>query len=543
MGARKDTVAYRASKFMQRHKLGVAAATLVALALIAGSITTAWQAHQARVEKVKAEQRFNQVRKLAHSVLFDYHDAIAALPGSTLIRQKLVNDALEYLDNLSREATNDASLLRELADAYEKVAAVQGGVAMSGRGTLLSASNLGDTPGALESLHKAQVIREKAFALQPNNNEVRQELSYCYAAIGFLYVLNGPPEKAVEYLRKGMPMMEELLAADPTNEDLQYKLWNLYMGLAKALGNPAVPNLGDTRGAMEYMNKAQSVGERFASIHPTNLLSQQVLGSLANAFGQMFLGAGKLQEALDSFKKALAVDRTLVKADPTNMFHQRDLAVNLANVGRTMLEMNDKSGALENFKEALAIYESMVAADPNDAAILRYAGVGYRSVAATLGTSERASALKNLQKALQIFAALNAKDPNNADLRRQWALTYLYLSRFQAEIKELNDAISSALEGIKIEERLVADSPANASARNTLAQLDAQLGKTYAALASAVPESGTPAKEQWRAAKEAYQKSLVIYHEMKSNGMLTGADASKPDEIAREIAQCDAALR
>lgn len=117
-------------------------------------------------------------------------------------------------------------------------------------------------------------------------------------------------------------------------------------------------------------------------------------------------------------------------------------------------------------------------------------------------------------------------------------MVHLYFSRFQAATNQLNEANASALEGIKIEEKLVADSPANARARNTLAQLNAQLGKTYAALAAA----NSNFKEQWRAAKEAYQKSLVIYQEMKSNGMLSGADASKPDEIAREIVKCDSAL-
>lgn len=50
-------------------------------------------------------------------------------------------------------------------------------------------------------------------------------------------------------------------------------------------------------------------------------------------------------------------------------------------------------------------------------------------------------------------------------------------------------------------------------------------------------------KENWRAARDWYQKSLGIYKEMKSKGTLGGADAGKPDEVAREIANCDAALR
>jgi hypothetical protein len=45
-----------------------------------------------------------------------------------------------------------------------------------------------------------------------------------------------------------------------------------------------------------------------------------------------------------------------------------------------------------------------------------------------------------------------------------------------------------------------------------------------------------------REARAWYQKSLDIYQDMKSRGTLSGADTSKPDEIAKEIAKCDAAL-
>ena len=55
-------------------------------------------------------------------------------------------------------------------------------------------------------------------------------------------------------------------------------------------------------------------------------------------------------------------------------------------------------------------------------------------------------------------------------------------------------------------------------------------------------DDGAVQAEEWRAAKAAYERSLGIYQEMKSKGTLSAADASKPDEIASEIARCNAAL-
>lgn len=535
--ARRATFSYRASKFIQRNKFGVAAAAIILLTLVGGILATAWEARKARAESAKAQQRFSEVRKVAHSVLFDYHDEIAALPGSTKVRERLVKDALEYLDTLAKDAGNDTSLLRELAGAYEKVAAVQGGIAMSGRGTILSASNLGDTKGAIESLNSAQVLRERLFAMEPNNKDVQQELAYCYAAIGFLHVFNGPPEKAVDYLRRGLPIMEGLSAADSNNEDLQYKLANVYIGLAKSLGIPPYPNLGDSKAAIEYLNKFQSVVERLASHDPTNPAYQSMLAAGQNAFGLLFESEGREPEALVSYKKSVAIEEEIVKRDPGNTFYRRELATNLKNVATAMSATDDKAGAIDYRKRSLAMYETMAAADPNDAVILRDEAVSYSLVGVELGTSDRAGALKNFRKALQIFGELVAKDPKNEEFPNRWANTYLSLSRFYTQAADLQGAVDSALQGVKIDEALVTASPANATVRKTLAQLYRQLGDSHAALGA----EGN--KQQWSAAKDAYQKALDIYQDMKNKGTLSGADAGKPDDVSGEIAKCDAALK
>ena len=40
-----------------------------------------------------------------------------------------------------------------------------------------------------------------------------------------------------------------------------------------------------------------------------------------------------------------------------------------------------------------------------------------------------------------------------------------------------------------------------------------------------------------------YVRSLQIWQDMQKRGILTGEDAARPEEAAREIAQCHASLR
>ena len=119
--ARPDTFGYRAGKFVRRHRVAVAAAALVALALgRRASATRLAGARRPGRRRPAPSAGSTTSGALASAVLFDYHDAIKDLRGARPVRERLVRDALGYLDNLAQEAHGDPSLQRELAGAYQR---------------------------------------------------------------------------------------------------------------------------------------------------------------------------------------------------------------------------------------------------------------------------------------------------------------------------------------------------------------------------------------------------------------------------------------
>jgi hypothetical protein len=119
VAAQEDRWSYRARKFVGRNRLGVAAALLVLVSLIGGIVSTTLQAR-------RADRRFNEVRTLANSFLFDIYGQIETLPGSTKVRESIVRTVLRYLNNLAVEAGDNPELQWELATAYQKIGDVQG---------------------------------------------------------------------------------------------------------------------------------------------------------------------------------------------------------------------------------------------------------------------------------------------------------------------------------------------------------------------------------------------------------------------------------
>ncbi len=108
--ARPASAAYRSGKFVKRHKFALAVASVFALTMLAGVVAIVREAQIARMQEARAERRFNDVRSLANSLLFDVYDSIQDLPGSTPARRIVADRALHYLDTLSQQSAGSPDL-------------------------------------------------------------------------------------------------------------------------------------------------------------------------------------------------------------------------------------------------------------------------------------------------------------------------------------------------------------------------------------------------------------------------------------------------
>src|SRR5439155_26831566 len=168
--ARQDSFGYRSQKFIGRHKAAVLAAALTVVSMIAGTTIAIMQAR-------RAERRFEQVKLLARSVLYDIHDSIRDLPGSTKARELVVTTGLKYLDSLAQDAKGDRSLQADLVEAYQRVGDVQGNVMRA---------SLGDTAAALKTYQKALAIAGQLDGSGKPDVQLKIRLVDLHNAIGNL---------------------------------------------------------------------------------------------------------------------------------------------------------------------------------------------------------------------------------------------------------------------------------------------------------------------------------------------------------------------
>ena len=413
--ARHDTFSYRAGKFIRRQKVAVTAAALIVVTLLAGIITTTWQARVARAERARSERRFNEVRQLANSFVFEVHDAIANLPGSTAARSLIVQRGLKYLDSLAQDAGNDRGLQRELAAAYEKLGAVQ---------YTPTIAHLGVLQGALQSHRKAAALREALVASDPANLEYRRELLDSYWFIATLLGAEGDASRELQMLREQLPARQQLAAAEKTDFVDRYNLAGTYAYIGFLL-----LQMGDVKSALENQQEALRIREQLAAIDPNHARSQRALTISYEYLGQTMDQASDTRGALELQRRGLEMRESLVAADPLNTDLRLMLNESHRYVGDLLLKLGDVEQAAQHYRKELDLNRAMVASDAANAQFRRNEAVALIKVGDVEAHAGRtAKALSNYNEALRIREQLSAAAPQDVTLRRDLAEVQLKIS-------------------------------------------------------------------------------------------------------------------
>jgi non-specific serine/threonine protein kinase/serine/threonine-protein kinase len=351
--ARPDTFFYRSGKFVKRHKASVAAAITVVLTLIVGLAITVHETYIARAERAKAEQRFNDVRKLANSLLFEVHDAIQTLPGATPARKLIVDRALQYLDALAKEAKGDLSLQRELGAAYEKVGDVQGG---------FRSANLGDVPGSITSYRKSLAIRQAVVAADPENAAAERELITSHGKLSDALMGVGDSAGSLDQLHQLLPIAERLSASDPKNLADRRNLALAYLDYGWKRADAANWKTG-----VDDCRKAAAMLESLVAADPGDKRTRRVLALAYERIGDLLSEYGRQHaESLAMHQKALAIEDDLLKLDPQNTVLRRQKAWETVDIGDQLLAQGDGSGGLAKYREGLSTLQALSLADPKN---------------------------------------------------------------------------------------------------------------------------------------------------------------------------------
>jgi eukaryotic-like serine/threonine-protein kinase len=391
--AAPDTFTYRFSKFAKRNRWAVTAATVALLGMIISGIMV-WRAKQ------QSDMRFQQVRQLAHSVVFELDDAIEDLPGSSRARELLIARGLGYLNALVKNRGNDAGLSFELAKAYMKIGAAQGD---------LEQANVGDREGALASYHKARALLVDLRRRDPANRDVERSLALVDNNIAVLSP-RAQAQQAAEIRREAVSLFDDIARTSSGADGLKDRaLAHFYLAFAETQQQKYEEALPIWKEALaEYTLIEQSENKTSQAGRNVALIEKHLAG--------VYYAMGDYADSLSHDRSAASIDEERLAAQPQSPTARMDLSFDLVELGSCLHELRDEKAASDNLKRAILLRREVAAADPHDfraqselEIVLRITGV-LRSQAGSM-----AEGLSLLQEAAAIGASLHTRDPRNMD--------------------------------------------------------------------------------------------------------------------------------
>lgn len=315
--ARKDTFAYRASKFARRHKAGVA--ILILLTTLAIAMT--FQTFRISQERDRANQSAITAETMTQSLisLFEFADPGKARGNAITAKELLDQSAERVVRDLKDQPLVQARLMDTLGGLYQRI-----GVYDRAQTLLESALNLRrQTPNA-DPLDVAASLNHLAELLKQRGDFANSERLH----------------------RESLAIRSKLLPAD-------------HLDFATSLND-----LGTLLVDRNNLDEAEPMLLRSLEIR-RKLLGEEHLEIVKSltSLGRLNSEKGKFADAAKLYRQSLDLRRKLVGSE------HPDMAISLNNLAAMLEELQDYDGAEVLYREALALRRKALGEEHPDYAV------------------------------------------------------------------------------------------------------------------------------------------------------------------------------
>ncbi|MBX3483439.1 serine/threonine-protein kinase [Phenylobacterium sp.] len=342
---------YVFGKFVRRHRLAVGGAAAAAILLIAAFGLTLAANARAEAARAEAETRFEDVRTLAKSMMFDVYDEVAKVQGSVDARLKLAQTAQTYLDRLAADPHAPFDVRLEAGEGYFRLGRVMGST---------GGGSLGRREEGKALYGRAEAILERLHAERPARADVSLALGHLLSFLAGESLYADGDSKAA---RARATRARTLLTALPEPSD-------------RSAGALAAAYLyeGDSYGWDNDIPGAGRVYEQglkiVAALPPALRESDPVAVSLSGLLrqsGNVYLYAGRIDDAVARMQEGVALNRARLAATEGDPTWTRRLVASLWSLGDIQREAGRLDAALATLKDGQDIARAMAARSPTDA--------------------------------------------------------------------------------------------------------------------------------------------------------------------------------
>jgi len=418
--ARNGGTWYRVGKFMRRRRLVVSGVTAAMLGLTCALVVTSWQYARAEKALQSADYRFQQVRTLAKSMMFDVYDKIDLVPGSTRAKVELAKAAQTYLNSLASDERASPQLRIETASGLVRLAEIQGQPGFA---------SLADVDHAEENLERAAALLapfEDAAGKDAELLFALGQLKVAQASVAFHVDIDA--ERGLELVRKSEDYFRLYIEAAPAD---------VARGTFQLLSSRAEEamirfRMGNSEAAIDLAREVTGEFEAALKTYPDDIDLLYGLARAQRTLSEILVNSDQGEEAVKAAADSLeALDRIrqLIPAETLSWWRAKQFshwrrAYALYSTGHAQ-------EAVEDYYEALGYANRQIELDADDADSRENRAIFQGEMAyALLQLGRMEEAETSLLGATDFFQARYDRDPERGKYQRNMLVQHVQLHEF-----------------------------------------------------------------------------------------------------------------
>jgi serine/threonine protein kinase len=384
VAARPDSWAYRSSRFVRRHRVGVAVAGVAVGAVLAGAGVALQQAHEAQAQRAQAEGllefMLGDLRKRLQPVgRLDALDAV----GERALAYYAAQDAADLdAESLGRRA-RALHLIGEIAERRGQLAAAEQRFTEAARSTAerlarapvdgerlfdhaqseywvgFIARRRGDLPQAEAAMQRYVDLAERlarVAAARPDKPDWLLELPLAQQNLGVLQLEQGRSAQALVWLDKAAQALGGAAPGSPER----------VLGHVRALGwaARARENLGDIEGALQTQEtKLVALGRLSDGVQDGSDVRYNRAVTLSEMAG-LHLALGRLEKAVQTAVQAADSLQVLADRDPSNLDWVAQTGMAKLDHAQALMALGRRAEARDEVDAAERVLAPLWATDP-----------------------------------------------------------------------------------------------------------------------------------------------------------------------------------
>lgn len=410
--ARPATWSYRTGRLIARNRLAAGLTMTLVVALLAGLLITLKLYFDAEAARQDAAQRFDEVRELASTMMFDLYDEVASIPGTVSARQTLAETAQKYLGRLAGDADTAADFRLEAARGYARLSNILN------RDAVDDSDERNDAENAYQ---QAVQLLARLHEEQPDDAQVLRTWGMLESRRGqSALIVDNDTELSARLMNDALQRLTRAKTLSPSDLDIAID-WMT----ATTIDAERLQWSNDYENSIATaMRTAQAAQLAFVE-HDNDARLPQIAANALRTAAESAYFADELEIAESRYTDAVEQYRIALNNGGPDTSLDDGLAVTLWSRGNTRIDLGNPEAASEDYAKAIALTEVAVVRDPDDLAQARRLAILRGSQAMAMVQTNRATeGIALMKQTNQWFEQQVEKEPDTPGAHRSLAVSY-----------------------------------------------------------------------------------------------------------------------